>query len=584
VVEPLIGKTAQGHAAAGACMSIEEAEEKWDSLSYRERMMPFFYKAAVANYTMPVALLSALYIFLGFVWFAFFWYVIRDPTQELFSERNARKFVLYNVLHGVLGFGAANGPLGLKMSFPFGSTGLMFLTPGTLCSPLLPAVVGCVQRLPARRSALHVLLNAAYMAALAYAIAEPSFARIHIVCVAMAAATVFDFTVFLASRGEHYGYMVVCMAFPDWIAGCQWVQLMLWIMVGFSKCGPWFKYVIQGLLKDAIWTPCLPAKTMARLFNRDFDRDDFTPSRTAHALAALGAAGEWLGPLCCALGPAGGVVNAVGVFGMIAYHSFIWSTLPTASVFEWQYYTMYMTYFLYRLHPMALPSSPPLLVLLAFVLLGLPVVGQLRPSLVPFLLAYRQYAGNWRIGTVLLRKSAKHKFDKLKTYESIYWWKAAPPELGGEHAYYKFMSPLISVPLFRGMIPIVEAFLEKTGADIDDFWEVPTMTFITSVNGWNLGGSWEICRECWRHAVVEVCGLERGDMYLLMGEPAGILPPYTVGYRVMDMVKGPLDAELFASVPFSELEGTHPVQVRIKPERIQSGRSIAGTFLDTYYI
>merc|ERR1712203_823781 len=98
-----------------------------------------------------------------------------------------------------------------------------------------------------------------------------------------------------------------------------------------------------------------------------------------------------------------------------------------------------MTYFLYRLHPIMLPTSPPLLVFLTFVLVVLPVVGQLKPTLVPFLLAYRQYAGNWRMGTFLLRKSARPKFEKLKTYEHIFFWEnsTAPPEMGGERAEYK---------------------------------------------------------------------------------------------------------------------------------------------------
>lgn len=565
-------------------MTIEEAEASWDSLSYRDRFRSYFQASAAANYTLPVFPIVIITIVLGLVWFAVFWYLVRDEAQAFFSERNMRKFILYNVLHGVLGFGASSGPLGVKFKVPFGLAAMMFLTPGTLCSPLLPGVVGLVQRTPGKRSLLQVGLYFAYVSALVYAMGDPSVLRVTIVNLLLAAATVGDFTIFLASRGEHYGYMMICMSFPDWIAGCQWVQLVMWIMVGFSKCGPWFKYVVQALLKDAIWTPLLPANFSARLLNRDVENGDYTPSWFAHCLAALGALGEWAFPLCCVLGAPGSTVNTVGVFGMIAYHSFIWCTLPTASVFEWQYYTIVMTYFLYRLHPIALPTSTPLLVFLTIVLLVLPIVGQLRPTLVPFLLAYRQYAGNWRMGTFLLRKSAKAKFDKLKTYESIYYWESAPKEMGGERADFKVMAPAMVVPQFRGQFSIMEAFFEKTGTHVDDFFIAGSFVFVNAVMGWNLGGGWEYNRECWREAFVEICGLEPGDAYLMQPEPVEALPPYNLAYRVMDMAKGPLDAEVFAEVPYAELEGTHPLSVHIKPERIRSGNSIRGMFLGTYYI
>mmetsp|Transcript_129800 Transcript_129800/g.403711 ORF Transcript_129800/g.403711 Transcript_129800/m.403711 type:complete len:588 (+) Transcript_129800:70-1833(+) len=565
-------------------LTLEEAEANWDRLSYRERMGAYFRESAGANYTLPVFLIVLVTIVLGLIWFAAFWYLVRDASLDFFSERNMRKFILYNVLHGVLGLGASSGPLGVKFRVPFGNAALVFLTPGTLCSPLFPRIVGLLQHTPGRRSLVQVLLYVAYVSALVYAIADPSSKRVTVANVALLAATVGDFTIFLASRGEHYGYMMVSMSFPDWIAGCQWVQLVLWIMVGVSKCGPWFKYAIQVLVRDAVWTPCLPRHFSAKLFNRDFQRGDYTPSRVAHCLAALGAAGEWGFPLCCVLGPPGSPANAVGVFGMIVYHAFIWCTLPTASVFEWQYYTIVMTYFLYRLHPIALPTSPLLLAFLAVVLVVLPIVGQLKPTLVPFLLAYRQYSGNWRMGSFLLRKSARPKFGRLRTYENIRYWEDAPAAMGGERANYKIAAPFMVVPQFRGSISAVEALHERLGTHPDDFDGVESFMFINAVMGWNLGGGWEVCRESWREAMVEICGLEPGDMYMVMAEPVEPLPPYYLAFRIMDMAKGPLDAEVFARVPYAELEGTHPLSVHIKPERIQSGRSIKGTFLGTYYL
>merc|ERR1712226_1722665 len=133
---------------------------------------------------------------------------------------------------------------------------------------------------------------------------------------------------------------------------------------------------------------------------KDWPRD-FSPSRIANCLGHMGALGEWIFPLCALFDPAS-TVSDFGVYGMISYHAFIWLTLPTASVFEWQYYCMYMAYALFKRSRLALPTSPALIAFLIVVLLVLPIVGQLEPKLVPFLMAYRQYAGNWRMGKILI--------------------------------------------------------------------------------------------------------------------------------------------------------------------------------------
>merc|ERR1712087_1044139 len=132
--------------------------------------------------------------------------------------------------------------------------------------------------------------------------------------------------------------------------------------------------------------------------------------------------------------------------------------------------------------------------------------------------------------------------------------------MGGENMSYLLLAPFQAVPQFRGAIPVTEAFFEKTGTSPNDFWEVLHFTFVNAVMGWNLGGGWEISRECWRKAVVEICSLEPGDMYLFFMEP---VEPFEriLTYWMMDMAKGPLDAEVFARVPYAELEGPHPMEV-----------------------
>ena len=100
---------------------------------------------------------------------------------------------------------------------------------------------------------------------------------------------------------------------------------------------------------------------------------------------------------------------------MISYHAFIGVCMPFASVLN--YSCMIFAYFLFCQHEFALPGSPALLAFLLLVLIIIPIIGQLNPSLVPFLLAYRPYMGNWRFGWYVVHKKGLAKHQKLKTTE-----------------------------------------------------------------------------------------------------------------------------------------------------------------------
>eukprot|EP00440_Ansanella_granifera_P004625 gb/GFBE01005014.1/.p1 GENE.gb/GFBE01005014.1/~~gb/GFBE01005014.1/.p1 ORF type:complete len:575 (+),score=122.97 gb/GFBE01005014.1/:1-1725(+) len=551
--------------------------EAFRKLGSRDQIRLIFEAVATSNYSMPVCAVFAMYGFFGALWFGVYYFVVMDPSAAMFSSLNMRKFILYNILHGVLGFGATCGPLGGKMKVPLGATGLTFLTPGTLCSPLFPGAVGLFLKTPGRRSSFAVVAFAAYVAALVWAIMDPCTERVILANAALGMACVFDTVIFFASRGEHYGYHMFCMMFPDWIAGCQWVQLMLWIMVGVSKVGPWFKYAIQVLAKDAIWTPLLPEHFSCKLWNKDWESGDFTPSAFTEAAAHAGAVFEWVFPLCCLATP-GTYLNLTGVIGMMIYHAVIWATLPFASVFEWQYYTMVMTYYLYGCNSFSLPTSPLLVAFLVLVLVIIPVVGQIYPRLVPFLMAYRQYAGNWRQGSVFVRKSARAKLEKLRSYNPL-----VKDDAAAEIEEWKVGAVFIVVPMYRGHTSMLEKFHEDTGTVPDDFHGIGGFHFFNAAFGWDLGVGWLWYRDCVGSALVDICGFEAGECYFFHTEPASCIPPYKVHYRLFDVTKGPRDAEIYADVPYELLETKHPTEVFLPKDLMKRGNSINGTFLGTYY-
>lgn len=77
--------------------------------------------------------------------------------------------------------------------------------------------------------------------------------------------------------------------------------------------------------------------------------------------------------------------------------------------------------------------DPLLAAFLATALVIVPAYGQLYPKRVPFLFAFRPYAGNWRVGWVIIKKgNATQKITKLKTFDSVFGAENAQLIMGTE--------------------------------------------------------------------------------------------------------------------------------------------------------
>jgi hypothetical protein len=69
---------------------------------------------------------------------------------------------------------------------------------------------------------------------------------------------------------------------------------------------------------------------------------------------------------------------------------------------------------------------------LVVVLIFVPCFGQLFPKELPFLFAFRPYAGNWRMGWVVVKKTAVDKLKRLKTWDSVLMPENAELLMGAE--------------------------------------------------------------------------------------------------------------------------------------------------------
>ena len=99
---------------------------------------------------------------------------------------------------------------------------------------------------------------------------------------------------------------------------------------------------------------------------------------------------------------------------MAVFHLHIISTVPMGVPLEWNLFFIFSLFFLFGAYGDITVydlDNPLLLVVLLPALLGLPLLGNLRPDLVSFLPAMRYYAGNWATSAWLFRDDAEQRLE-----------------------------------------------------------------------------------------------------------------------------------------------------------------------------
>ena len=150
---------------------------------------------------------------------------------------------------------------------------------------------------------------------------------------------------------------------------------------------------------------------------------DVRPSKLLKVLAQVGVVVEIIvGPLCL-------FQPQLGVPLATMFHVYILSMTPFASVQEWNCACLFFVhgafgsnfkgYSLSSFAEETLKLDPILAAFLAFVLMAVPLYGNICPKRVPFLTAYRPYAGNWRFTWHIISNKAKDKLRKLKSLEEF---------------------------------------------------------------------------------------------------------------------------------------------------------------------
>ncbi|MEO0326816.1 MAG: DUF3556 domain-containing protein, partial [Myxococcota bacterium] len=417
---------------------------------------------------------------------------------------------------------------------------LYFLRPGTTKLPLFEGVplIGGL-----RRSLLDVALYAALLAAVVRALVAPAltFELLLPVVALVPVLGVLDKTLFLAARAEHYWVVSVVLAAhfalgTGWIAGAKAVQAALWFFAGVSKLNHHFPAVVCVMTSNS---PCTPFGWMRRPMYRSYP-DDVRPSRRAVLAAHAGTALELGVPMVLLLGD-GGLVTTVGMVMMLMLHGFILSTVPMGVPIEWNLLVIYSAFLLFGVHADVSPLAIEPAWLVAFVAgfaLVLPVLGNLRPAWVSFLLSMRYYAGNWPMSVWLFEGESYRKLDALT--KSSPWLHDQLAPFYDRRTAVGLVGKVMGFRLMHLHGRLLGQVLPRAVENLTRYEWVDGELVAGLALGWNFGDG-HLHDEQLLRSLQAQCGWEEGELRVVMVESQPLLRQ-ALRYRIHDAQAGLLEA------------------------------------------
>ncbi len=496
----------------------------------------------------PVYILYAfkLFFYVGmWIWFASFSRGLGDLQsihQWWFQPEALAKAIVWSMLFEGLGMASGSGPLSGRYVPPFGGC-LYYLRPGTIKIPLKPGIpfFGGDQR-RIIDCLLYLLHISQLIRVLVAPEVTPELLWPTILILPLMGLT--DRAMFLTSRPEHYLIGVFCFLFPDdALAGAKWVWCGIWFWAATSKINLHFPSVIGVMLSNSGLLP-------SWLFRERLFRSipgDLRTSRFTASLAHFGMLTEYLFPTLLMLGftgigptlfemaPAGVMI---GLAIMVGFHAFITLSVPMGVPIEWNLMMVYGGFVLFgaqsEVSPFSMESSVLCwaLVLMMFVV---PLVGNLFPAWVSFLLGMRFYAGNWAYSVWLFRDDAERKIaDHVTTTSAIPMQQLSL--LYEPQTIEMIMNRVISFRMMHLHGRVLHDVLPIAVQDIDRYtWRDGELVCGITV-GWNFGDG-HLHNEHLLQALQRRCGWESGQLRVIFVDPQPMLRP-RLDWRVWDARDG----------------------------------------------
>lgn len=501
---------------------------EWQKKPFAERARMVCQAWALQGYGTPLPV-YAVYVLKVIAYVAaWVWFCGRSPSLSgpgwWLQPLAFQKAIVWSLLFEVLGLGCGSGPLSGRYFPPFGGF-LYFLRPGTTRLP--PFQDG------QRRTYFDVLLYLMLVVYAVRALLAPATMDLMPLVILVPVLGWRDRTIFLAARAEHYWVTLVCFAFAgNWIGSAKAVQLALWFWAGFSKLNRHFPTVVCVMVSNS---PVLRFPWLRRALYRNYP-DDLGPSRLATLMAHAGTAVELGLPLLFITLP-----PAIPLVVMIMLHAYIVSNVPMAVPIEWNLMVAYAGFALFGAHPdvpFTAIGPPWLAAFLGVMLVGLPLVGNLFPKFVSFLLAMRYYAGNWPFSVWLFRGESYRKLSRLKgssrwVYDQLDRFYPHPTSVG---LFGKVMGFRLMHLQGRILAPLLPKAVER----LEDYEWVDGEVMAGITLGWNFGDG-HLHNERLLRSIQEQCGFAPGELRCIFAESQPLLGS-SIEYRIVDAATGPVEA------------------------------------------
>jgi hypothetical protein len=493
---------------------------KWEREPFTERARQACQAWAVQGYGTPVAVYVVYVVKVLFyvgMWALFCSYTpglgdLRTISQWWLDPVAFQKAIVWSLLFEILGFGCGSGPLTARYMPPIGGF-LYFLRPGTTKLPLFPGVplIGGT-----RRTFLDLTLYATTIWLLLWTLISPQILpeQLLALVVIVPVLGVLDKTLFLVARGEHYWTTLVVFAFAgNWIAGAMAVQLALWFWAGFSKLNHHFPAVVCVMTSNS---PFMRIPALRKLMYRNYP-DDLRPSGIAKLSAHIGTALE-LGVPMILLFANDPLTLTIGMVLMLLLHGYITSNVPMGVPIEWNVMVVYGAFALFWAHPdvsVLNLGSPVLAVFLIVMLVIVPLLGNLVPRAVSFLLAMRYYAGNWPFSIWLFRGDSYRKLESMTMTSP--WVEDQLSMFYDRKISVGLISKVLAFRMMHLHGRTLPVLLPKAVDDLEDYYYAEGEVICGLVLGWNFGDG-HLHGEQLLRAVQEQCGFEAAELRCLFVE------------------------------------------------------------------
>ncbi len=462
-----------------------------------------------------------------------------------FQPQALVKAIAWSMLFEGLGLAAGSGPLTGRYVPPFGGF-LYYLRPGTIKVPFLPGI-------PIfggdRRRWIDCLLYLLHVGQLVRVLIAPEVtpAILWPTMVLLPLMGLTDRAMFLTSRPEHYLIGLACFLFPeDAIAGEKWVWFGIWFWAATSKLNRHFPSVISVMLTNS---GLLPSGWVRDKLFRNYP-DDLRTSKLTAAMAHFGTLTEYAFPTVLMLGflAAGNdwfdlapPSTLIALIVMLGFHTFITLNVPMGVPVEWNVTMVYGGFVLFGAQSAVSPfsiQSIPLIACLLLALLVIPVLGNLFPAWISFLLGMRFYAGNWKYSVWLFRDDAELKIgDHVTTTSPV-----LPKQLGllyDPATVESILSRVVSFRLMHLHGRVLHDLIPKAVDDIDRYVWRDGELICGVVVGWNFGCG-HLHNEILLSALQKRCQWNSGEVRVIFVDPQPLGRPH-LDWRIYDAKDGQLE-------------------------------------------